>query len=258
MAVLALSRHGATAVLAMNRPAQRNALDDSLRDALTNAIAEVRDDANVRSVVLTGSGGHFCAGGDIKAMQQAPDVQDPGFRARERMQQLQRWFDELVDLEKPVIAAVDGVAFGAGLSLALAADFILASPGARFCAAFARIGLVPDAGAMYLLPRQIGLARAKELVFSAREVNAAEALRIGLVHDLVEGDLMAAALSFAARFNESATQAIGMAKAVMNRAFESQRDGVYAQEALAQAICRESRFHAAAVNAFAPSAKAKP
>jgi enoyl-CoA hydratase/carnithine racemase len=258
MAVLELSRHGATAVLALNRPAQRNALDDSLRDALANAIGEVRADAGVRSVVLTGNGGHFCAGGDIKAMQQSAGLDDLGFRTRERMQQLQRWFDELVDLEKPVIAAVDGVAFGAGLSLALAADFVLASPGARFCAAFARIGLVPDAAAMYLLPRQVGLAHAKELVFSAREVNAAEAQRIGLVHHLVEGDLMAAALSFASQFNESATQAIGMAKAVMNRAFESQRDGVYAQEALAQAICRQSRFHATALNAFAPPAKTKP
>jgi enoyl-CoA hydratase/carnithine racemase len=259
MAVLELSRHGATAVLALNRPAQRNALDDSLRNALANAIGEVRADASVRSVVLTGNGGHFCAGGDIKAMQQTAAGQDDlGFRTRERMQQLQRWFDELVDLEKPVIAAVDGVAFGAGLSLALAADFVLAAPGARFCAVFARIGLVPDAGAMYLLPRQVGLARAKELVFSAREVNAAEAQRIGLVHHLVEGDLMAAALSFAGQFNESATQAIGMAKAVMNRAFESQRDGVYAQEALAQAICRQSRFHATALDAFAPPAKAGP
>jgi 2-(1,2-epoxy-1,2-dihydrophenyl)acetyl-CoA isomerase len=251
MAVLELSRHGATAVLAMNRPAQRNALDDALRDALAEAIAQVRVDAGVRSVVLTGAGGHFCAGGDIKALQATMGMEELGFRARERMQQLQRWFDELVDLEKPVIAAVDGVAFGAGLSLALAADFVLASPRARFCAAFARIGLVPDAGAMYLLPRQVGLARAKELAFSAREVDAAEALRIGLAHGVVEGDLLTAALAFAAQFNESATQSIGIAKAVMNRAFESDRGTVYQQEAMAQAICRQSSFHARALRAFA-------
>lgn len=139
---------------------------------------------------------------------------------RERLQQ---WVGALADLEKPVIAAVDGVAYGAGLSLALAADFILATPAARLCAVFTRVGLVPDAGAMYFLPRRVGLPRAKELVFSAREVNAQEALRIGLVDSVVPGDLMAQALAMAGSFNGAATDAIGLAKAVMNRSLESDR-----------------------------------
>lgn len=250
MNVLHTERAGATAVLTLHRPSQRNALDPALRDALAEAVAQVRDDPAVRAVVLTGAGGHFCAGGDVKAMAPASDGQDSVFGGRERLKRLHRWFDELVDLEKPVIAAVDGVAFGAGLSLALAADFILASPRARFCSVFARMGFVPDAGGMYLLPRAIGLARAKEMVFSARVVEAQEALTIGLVQHICEGDVLQAALAFAQRFHDAPTAAIGIAKGAMNRAFESERHEMYAQEALAQALCLQSEFHREAVRRF--------
>lgn len=250
MAVLEVSRVGATAVLTLNRPEQRNALDDALRSALAAAVADVRDDASVRSVVLTGAGGHFCAGGDVKAMAQLEGHDDLGFLTRDRLARMHRWFDELVDLEKPVIAAVEGAAYGAGLSLALAADFILVAPSARLCAAFTRIGLVPDVGAMYLLPRQVGLSRAKELVFSARVVEAGEAVRIGLAHATVEGDLLAGALEFAEGFTDAPAQALGLAKSIMNHAFESDRRSVYALEAMAQAVCRGSDGHRRALEAM--------
>ncbi|MES2187394.1 MAG: enoyl-CoA hydratase/isomerase family protein [Pseudomonadota bacterium] len=251
MAVLLYERAGATAILTLNRPRQRNALDDDLRAALAEAIAAVRDDASVKAVVLAGAGGHFCAGGDVKAMAAQPDGAGSVFLPRQRMQALQRWFDTLVDLEKPVIAAVEGAAFGAGLSLALAADFVLAAPGAVFSAVFARVGLVPDAGAMYLLPRAVGLSRAKELVFTGREVSAQEAADIGLAHAVSQGDVRADALALAARFHAAPTEALGLAKAVMNRAFETERGSIYAQEALAQAVCRQSAFHQDAVQRFA-------
>lgn len=184
MTVLQVERVGATAVLTMSRPDQRNALDASMSDAFAAAVAELRDDTSVRAVVLTGAGNNFCAGGDVKGIRRSSSAADPVFAGRDRMRSLQRWFDDLVDLEKPVIAAVDGAAFGAGLSLALAADFIIASASARFCSVFARLGFVPDAGGMYLLPRAIGLARAKDMVFSARVVSAQEALDIGLVQQV--------------------------------------------------------------------------
>jgi 2-(1,2-epoxy-1,2-dihydrophenyl)acetyl-CoA isomerase len=250
MTVLLIERRGATAVLTMNRPDQRNALDPALRDAFAVAIAEVRDDPAVRAVVLTGAGGHFCAGGDVKAMKPSSPAQEKVFGTRERLLKLDRWFDELVDLEKPVIAAVDGVAFGAGLSLALAADYIFASPRARFCSVFARLGFVPDAGGMYLLPRAIGLQRAKDMVFSARVVEAQEALAIGLVQRICEGDVLRAALAHAECFRDAPTAAIGIAKTVMNHAFESERREVYAQEALAQALCAQSEFHKEAAQRF--------
>lgn len=250
MDVLLIERYGGTAVLTMNRPEQRNALDPALRRAFAGAMAQVRDDPGVKAVVLTGASGHFCAGGDVKAMGPTPEGQDPVFGGRQRLQALHRWFDELVDLEKPVIAAVDGVAFGAGLSLALAADFVIATPRARFCSVFARLGFVPDAGAMYLLPRAVGLARAKEMVFSARVVEAQEALAIGLAQQLCEGDVLQAALALAQRFDAAPTAAIGIAKGVMNRAYESDRQQVYAQEGLAQALCLQSGFFTEAARRF--------
>jgi enoyl-CoA hydratase/carnithine racemase len=210
----------------------------------------LRDDPEVKAVVLTGAGGHFCAGGDVKAMNPAGPAQDKVFGVRQRLLRLDRWFDDLVDLEKPVIAAVDGVAFGAGLSLALAADWTIATQRARFCSVFARLGFVPDAGGMYLLPRAVGLARAKEMVFSARVVEAREALAIGLVQQLCEGDVLQAALALAQRFHSAPTAAIGIAKTVMNHAFESDRRDVYAQEALAQALCAQSDFHREAARRF--------
>ena len=250
MSVLQIEKDGAVAVLTMNRPQARNALDLELREAFAQAVPEVRDDPQVRAVVLAGAGGHFCAGGDVKTIagggQGARDI----YEGRERIRKIHRWFDELVDLEKPVVAAVDGVAFGAGMSLALAADFVLASPRAKFCAVFARLGFVPDMGAMYLLPRAIGLARAKELVFSARVVDAQEALDLGLVQQVCTGDLLQSAVDFARRFQHAPTGAIGLAKSVMNHAFESERRDVYAQEAMGQAIARESAFHQEAVRRF--------
>jgi len=152
---------------------------------------------------------------------------------------------------------VDGVAFGAGLSLALCADFILASKRATFCSVFSRIGFVPDVGALYLLPRWIGLARAKELVFSARVVKADEALDLGLLHSISEDDVVADAIALANRFAHAPTDAIGAAKTVMNRAFESDRHTVHAQEAMLQAMCRESAYHQEAVRRFIDKEPAK-
>lgn len=250
MSALKIERDGATAVLVMNRPDQRNALDLGMREAFAAAVAEVRDDPAVRAVVLTGAGGHFCAGGDIKTVAQASEGKRDIFEGRERIRKIHRWFDELVDLEKPVVAAVDGVAFGAGLSLALSADFVIASSRAKFCSVFTRLGYVPDMGAMYLLPRAIGLARAKDMVFSARVVDAQEALAIGLAQQVCEGNVLEAALAFARRFHHAPTESIGIVKNVMNHAFESERRTVYAQEAMAQAMCRESDFHQEAVRRF--------
>lgn len=251
-APLLVEKIGATAVLTLNRPQQRNALDRSMRAALAEAIPSVRDDASVRVVVLTGAGGHFCAGADVKVMADAQAGPRDVFEGRERVRRLRLWFDELLDLEKPVIAAVEGNVVGAGLSLALAADVVLAAPSAGFCAVFARIGYVPDLGAMYLLPRAVGLARAKELVFSARMVDVDEAQRIGLVQGIHPANqLRAAALDLAARFEHAPIRALGIAKQMMNRAFESDRRMVFEYEAMAQSLCRESEFHREAVARFA-------
>ena len=250
MAVLEMTRHGPVCVLTMNRPEARNAIDMALRNAFAELIPQVRDDDTIRALVLAGAGGHFCAGGDIRALGGGKGGTDV-FEGRNRILSIHRWFDELVDLEKPVIAAVDGAAFGAGLSLALAADFVLATPRAAFCAVFARLGYVPDMAGMYLLPRAVGLSRAKELVFSARAVGAREALAIGIAQHIVEDrPVLEAALTLASRFEHAPAGALGMAKSVMNHAFESERRVVYQHEAMAQSLCRESAFHKEAARRF--------
>ena len=167
-------RHGATLLIRINRPERRNAFDLEVRAGLAQAIFQAKDDDSVRAVVITGTDGVFCAGGDLKALSEA---KRPVFKDRDRIRRLHTWFRELIHLEKPVIAAVDGPAFGAGFNLALACDFVLATPRARFCAVFGRIGLVPDLGGFFLLPRIVGLQRAKDLVFSAREMDGDEAKR---------------------------------------------------------------------------------
>ena len=235
--------------ITLNRPEARNALSMEMRPALAAAIAQMRDDAQVHTVILTGAGGAFCSGGDISAMQ---DPSRTGLTFRNGMRELHQWFPELVNLEKPVIAAVDGPAFGAGLSLALAADFVLATRRAKFCAVFGRIGLVPDLGALHLLPRIVGQQKAKELVFTARTVDAQEAQQLGMVYDIVEDGaaLTEAARALARRFGEASTAAIGMAKTIMNQSFESDARTIAELESYAQSMCRSSPYHQDAVQRF--------
>ena len=250
MNALTFSLHGATAVVTLNRPEARNALDQAMRDELTVLVPQLRDDRSIKAVVLTGAGGHFCAGGDIKSMMNTVAGKQDVFDSRNRMLALHRWFDDLLDLEKPVISAVQGSAFGAGLSLALAADFVFAAPSAKFCCVFSKIGFVPDLGAMHLLPRLVGLQTAKELAFTARVVGADEAKQLGMAYKVTGEDVLQEAIAFAERFANAPTEAMGMTKRVMNHAFESQRAEVFQQEALAQTLCRESAFHQEAIQRF--------
>ncbi|GGH66658.1 enoyl-CoA hydratase [Comamonas phosphati] len=235
--------------ITLNRPEARNALNQAMRPALAAAVAQMRDDASVHAVILTGAGGAFCSGGDISAML---DASRAGLAFRAGMRELHQWFPELVNLEKPVIAAVDGPAFGAGLSLALAADFVLATRRAKFCAVFGRIGLVPDLGALHLLPRIVGLQKAKELVFSARTVEVEEARQLGMVYEVVEDGaaLTEAAQALARRFGQASTAAIGMAKTIMNQSFESDARTIAEMESYAQTLCRGSSYHQEAVRRF--------
>ncbi|MET0544026.1 MAG: enoyl-CoA hydratase/isomerase family protein [Variovorax sp.] len=173
------------AVFTHQRPAARNALSLDLRMDYCDMLGHVEGDRSVRALVVTGSGGSFCAGGDLKARQTNPD---PEFRTadamRRRVQSGHTWIERLRSLEVPVIAAVDGAAAGAGFSIALAADFILASHRAFFCMSFVKIGLIPDLGAFHFLPRAVGLPMAKERAMTARSVNAADGKQLGFVHSL--------------------------------------------------------------------------
>jgi len=241
-------REGATLIVRLNRPERRNAFDLEVRAGIAEAIYEARDDDSIRAVVITGTDGVFCAGGDLKALS---EEKRPVFKDRERIRRLHIWFRELVNLEKPVIAAVDGPAFGAGFNLALACDFIIGTPRAEFCAVFGRVGLVPDLGGFFLLPRIVGLQRAKDLVFSARKVEAQEALQLGILHQVVEAsDLLPTALSMAARYHNASTEALGIAKNILNRSFNLDQDSLAELESSAQALALHTAYHDKAVDNF--------
>nr|WP_232344629.1 enoyl-CoA hydratase-related protein [Cupriavidus taiwanensis] len=237
------------------RPAARNALSLELRQDYRDMLDLVAADRAIRALVLTGSGGSFCAGGDLKSAREMFAGGDAAARApeavRRRMQDIHQWLPRLRDLEIPVIAAVDGAAAGAGFSLALAADFVLASERAYFSMSFAKIGLLPDMGALYALPRVVGMSAAKELMFTGRRLEAIDAKRLGIVHAIhPTGTLAEAARRFAQRFVPAPPEALALAKRALNRSFESSYDAVLELEAQGQALASAVPYYAQAVDAF--------
>lgn len=243
-----LERVGATAIVTLNRPHRRNALDDSIGAAMTRIVDTVRDDASVRAVVLTGAGGNFCAGADLG---DGGADEERGAFVRNLLLDHHRWFAALCDLEKPVISAVDGFATGAGLSLAMAGDFVIASDRARFVSSFARVGFIPDLSLLYVLPRRVGLTRAKEIIYTAREIRADEAVAVGLAEAVVPADsLRDAAIAFAQRFDNAPTRVLGMAKRILNQTFETDRHVLLQLEAAVQGLCAASQYNAEAVRRF--------
>ncbi len=247
---LTLSIDEGVATLTLNRPEARNALSAALKDELSAAAAQVAADAAVRAVVLTGAGGVFCAGGDLRSMEEVR-AQMTVESWRERMRAVQPLIRTLIELDKPLIAAVDGAAYGAGFSLALMADFVLASPRARFCLSFMRVGLVPDFGALYSLPRVVGVQRAKELMLSAREVAADEALRLGIAMEIVPADgLLARAQALARSFAGASPLAVALVKGELGMALATDLRSTLAHEADLQALCFETDTHRQAVRRF--------
>lgn len=247
-ATLTVERAGAIATLTLNRPEARNALDLAMRRELAAALDEVEADSGVRVLVLTGAGGHFCAGGDVKSMRERRYTAADG---RARVEALNRLVLRLVDFPRPTIASVDGFAVGAGCNLALACDLVVASDRARFGQVFARIGLVPDGGGTWLLPRLVGLARAKELIFTAEVIDAAEAARIGLVNRVVPPAALAEETTrLAERLAAGPPLALRLAKRLVNRAVASDLAPALEAEAAAQAIAVTTEDHQEGLQAF--------
>ncbi|MGY8527523.1 enoyl-CoA hydratase/isomerase family protein [Paracidovorax citrulli] len=234
------------ATLTLNRPRQKNALDTAMRDALRDAVQRIRADRTVLAVILRGAGDDFCSGGDIRSMNVTEAE-----AGRNRMDDLHGWIALLADLDRPVVAAVDGVAYGAGFSLALLADFIVASPRARFCMPFIKVGLVPDCGALYTLPRIVGMARARELVFSAREVCAQEAREIGVVAEIVPPEqLHERARALASGLASASPVAFAMTKRALNQSLGSDVRAMLELESLGQGIAFTTAYHREAVRRF--------
>jgi 2-(1,2-epoxy-1,2-dihydrophenyl)acetyl-CoA isomerase len=245
---LLLQRTGAVATITLNRPEARNAIDMTLRGELVAALDEVEADEAARVLVLTGAGGHFCSGGDVKTMRARRHSAAEG---RGRVQALNRMVLRLADFPRPTIAMVDGFAVGAGTNLALCCDLIVASDRARFGEVFWKIGLVPDGGGTWLLPRAIGMARAKELIFTADVIDAAEAARIGLVNRVVPAaDLERVTRALAERIAAAPPAVLRMAKHMLNRSATTDLAPALDLEAFSQGLAIAGEDHQEGLAAF--------
>ena len=247
---LQLNIDDGVATLTLDRPDARNALSPTMKDELAAVVPQLAADAAVRAVVLTGAGGVFCACGDLRGVEAAREQMTvEGWR--ERMRAVQPWIRALVELDKPLVAAVDGAAYGAGFSLALMADFVLASPRARFCMSFMRVGLVPDFAALYTLPRVVGVQRARELMLSAREVAAAEALQLGIAMEVLPAEaLLPRAQALARSFCGASPLAVALVKDALGMSLATDLRSTLATEAADQALCFETEAHRGAVRRF--------
>lgn len=243
---ITLERDGDVAVIVMDGPARRNALGTKARGELREAVrAAMYDDASVRALVLTGAGGHFCAGADVSEM-----TRNSMLRGRFNLRESGDTALHLHNGPKPVVAAIEGTAFGMGLSLALTADEVVAASDARMCAAFMRIGLLPDTGILWTLPRRVGGTKAREMLMLATEVRADEALRIGLVNQVCEpGQARAAAVARAAERAKLPPLGVAYTRAALSYRSASLADVTHA-EIDYQAVLRHTDDHQEAARAF--------
>jgi 2-(1,2-epoxy-1,2-dihydrophenyl)acetyl-CoA isomerase len=241
------STAGGVRTLTLNRPEALNAFTVEMKEALLAALKDAARDKSVRVVILTGAGRAFSAGQDLKE-RQGPNVNDLGTELRTRYNPI---ILAMRRLEKPIIGAINGVAAGAGISVAMACDILIASDRATFIEAFSRVGLVPDTGSSWFLPRLVGPARAAEMFFTADPVDAATAERIGLVNRVVQSDkLMDEANALATRLAQAAPIALALAKRALNRALESGLEEALEFEAQLQSIAGRSADHREGVAAF--------
>lgn len=236
------------ATVTLNRPDAMNATTDRLYGELEDLIPRLRADPEVGCVILTGAGRGFCAGADLK--NRRTDLTPLQLSARHRWI-LTSIMEPLYRLEKPVIAAVNGAAAGAGANIPLACDIVIASDKASFTQSFAKVGLVPDFGGLYFLQRAVGLSRAKELAFTARKVEAAEALELGLVSKVVpHDDLLAEARAMAKLIVQNAPTSVAMSKALLNKSEYATFDQIVEYEILAQTVAFVSPDYMEGVMAF--------
>ena len=248
---------GGVAWITLNRPEAGNALTPEARNRVIDLLEAASGDLAIRAVVLTATGKAFCTGADLRAPRDeaprpegAPD-RPVGTVARMIRTAAQRLVAAVQDCEKPVVAAVNGTAAGLGAHLALACDLVLAAESSGFIEVFVRRGITPDGGGAYLLPRMVGLHKAKELVFFGDDCPAEEAARIGLVNKVVPPEeLEATAAEWAGRLATGPTPAISLAKSLLNRSLDADRATAFAAEAAAQEIAMTSEDAAEGVRSF--------
>jgi 2-(1,2-epoxy-1,2-dihydrophenyl)acetyl-CoA isomerase len=245
-----VERHDAVALLTLNLPQKRNALETELSDALADALAGLQNDASCRAVVLSG-GKHFCAGGSLDTLKTS------GLEMRADMRRGHRLLRLISAGRLPVVAAVEGAAFGAGLSLAAICDFVICDSTAKFGAVYGKVGIMPDWGALWVLPQRLGIGRTRELAMFSQILGGAEAKACGLADVLAEdGTTLESALALAQRLAEAAPGAVSATKAALAR-FPQSLDTMLDWEADTQAVLIASADFAEGRDAFFQKRPAK-
>jgi 2-(1,2-epoxy-1,2-dihydrophenyl)acetyl-CoA isomerase len=242
---------GSVLKITLNRPDKLNAFTDTMLDELTDAFKRADADITIRAVVLTGAGRGFCPGQDLASAVER-GAGNGNFSYSEH---LRAHYNPLIlgmrALRKPIIGAINGVAAGAGMSLALACDYRIAAESASFIQAFVKVGLVPDSGSTWMLPRLIGMTRAMDMMLSGRKVTAQEALEIGLVNTVVPNDiLMDTANKLAQEFANAPTQTIGFIKEAVEFATTSTLEAALNMEAELQDQAASTADHSEGIMAF--------
>jgi 2-(1,2-epoxy-1,2-dihydrophenyl)acetyl-CoA isomerase len=244
-----VERDSGLVTLRLNRPEKMNALNPELIGELTQALRSLAGDAGARAVVLTGNGRAFSAGGDFEAIQALWQA-SPADSRRILLDGLEV-VKALYHLERPTVALVNGPAIGGGLCLALACDFVLAAEDAALSFPFVKLGIVPDLGALYLVPRLVGLRRAAELLLSGRTFAAKEAAEMGLISRAVPRDrLEAEGRELARELAQGAARALGATRTLLHHALELDLERLLELEATAQSLLWHTRDHREAIAAF--------
>ena len=242
-----LDAEAGVATITLNRPEALNALTVPMKEALLAAFRRLERDKAIRAVILTGAGRAFCAGQDLRERLE-PGAAPLGIEVRERYNPIIR---AMRRLPKPIVGAINGVAAGAGASLAMACDIRIASDAASFALAFGRVGLVPDSGATWFLPRLVGATRAAELALLNDPVSAADAVRLGLVGRAVPAaELATEARAVADRLAAGAPRAIALTKRALNAAWTHDLDAALEYEAHLQDLAGRTKDHAEGMAAF--------
>ncbi|SDR29894.1 enoyl-CoA hydratase/isomerase family protein [Natronobacterium texcoconense] len=239
------------ATITLNRPDNRNALTTEMSAAIVDAVEEAEDSEEVRCLVITGKEGTFCSGGDVTAMAELMSGAAELHEAVERIQhETSRAVRAIAEFHLPTIAKVDGIAYGAGANLAIAADITLASAEARLSFGFRQVGLAIDTGTSYLLPRQVGVSKAKELVFTGELLDAEAAEELGLFNHVFEVDFEARAGEFIEPIATGPTVALRTSKKLIEQGYDTSLRDAQDNEAAAQAAVFATHDHEEGATAF--------
>lgn len=230
-------RRGAVLIIRLDNPDARNALSREMRFSLRDITRELQDDRSVRAVYLTGKGKSFCAGGDLKMLTKAAEP----WSVHRRFRHAATLFPDLVTLDKPVVCGVRGYAMGGGLGLALMSDLVIAGESANFASGFFRLGVVPDCLTLFALPRLVGLAKARNFLYSNASWTAEEAVELGVALKSVPDDQVdEEGIALAEQLAQGPAEVMGLAKQLMLKSFETSVSEIMEQEGLMQVLAMSS------------------